>query len=338
MPESVSVIIPTFRRPLALAQCLASLARQTSRGFEVLVLDNAADRAVQELVEQLATRHDLPIRYLPEPRKGLHFARHTGAQAAQNELLLFTDDDATFDPHWIGAHQDAFSRYEQMVAAGGPVLPAWEQEPPDWLLTLASQDPKQFGVLSLMKPFDEFRLDQNCYFFGVNLAIRKQVLYAVGGFNPDSFGEKWLGDGESGLLRKLRDRGMKIGYVSDAVVHHHIPAERMTRGYFLSRAANQAAADAYSLFHPAVPSRRMLSVMMLRPVLQYTVFSLVALAFHRRKLRPLSIARAAQRTYSKGRITYIWRLLTDPDMRRLVSETNWLDADRTSRSTGATAP
>ena len=56
-----------------------------------------------------------------------------------------------------------------------------------------------------MEPYDGFRLDPNGVFFGVNMAIRRDVLLKLGGFNPDSFGDVWLGDGET--RTKLQNLG-----------------------------------------------------------------------------------------------------------------------------------
>ena len=57
-----------------------------------------------------------------------------------------------------------------MVAAGGPVLPSWEAPPPKWLLEFMG-DAKTFGILSLMEPYDSFRVAHDGVFFGVNMAI-----------------------------------------------------------------------------------------------------------------------------------------------------------------------
>src|SRR5207244_2638099 len=173
------------------------------------------------------------------------------AHAAQGEILVFTDDDATFDPDWLQAYADAFDCHPEMTAAGGPVRPAWEAPPPPWFTQF--MEDKSCGILSLMEPFEEFRLGPEAFFWGVNMAIRREVLFAVGGFNPEAFGDIWLGDGESGLNRKLRERRMPIGYVPGAVVHHHIPPGRMTVDYVCHRLANQEACELYTTYHDRIP-------------------------------------------------------------------------------------
>jgi glycosyltransferase involved in cell wall biosynthesis len=130
----VTVIIPTFHRLRTLMKGLRSLQEQTFRDFEILIVDNAADAGVEHLVAEFNVLASMPARYLPEPELGLHNARHAGARAANGEILIFTDDDATFDPGWLQAYAAAFAEHPEMAAAGGPVSPIWEVPPPRWLL------------------------------------------------------------------------------------------------------------------------------------------------------------------------------------------------------------
>src|SRR5258707_14266832 len=111
-----------------------------------------------------------------------------------------------------------------------------------------------FPPLSLLDLAPDFRLTPDGIFFGVNMAIRRDVLFESGGFNPESFGDHWLGDGETGLNRKLHACGRLIGYVPEALVYHHVPPERMTVGYLRRRQANDGACDMYAAFHQKMPS------------------------------------------------------------------------------------
>ncbi len=132
-----------------------------------------------------------------------------------------------------------------MAAAGGPVRPSWEKPREEWLERFM-RGHKNFPIYSLMEPYEGFRLDAKGIFFGVNMAIRREVLFEAGGFNPEAFGDFWLGDGETGLNRKLWELAMFVGYVPGALVYHHIPSERMTVSYMRRRMANQGACDVYT--------------------------------------------------------------------------------------------
>ena len=85
--------------------------------------------------------------------------------------------------------------------------------------------------------------------WGCNMAVRREVLYSVGGFNPDGFGDRrliWLrGDGECGLQEKISNRELRIIYEPRAWVYHRIPASRVTPQYFYRRLFDDGIMHSY---------------------------------------------------------------------------------------------
>jgi glycosyltransferase involved in cell wall biosynthesis len=286
------------------------------------VVDNGSQPVISQEVES-NRQFFMSIQYLPEPALGLHNARHTGVRFARGDLLVFTDDDATFDPNWLQAYAQAFLQHPEMVAAGGPVRPIWEETPPQWLLNYIG-DSKSFEILSLMEPYSDFHLDPKGYFFGVNMAIRKEVLLQMGGFNPDSFGDIWLGDGESGLNIKLWESNLLVGYVPDAIVYHHIPPSRTTIEYFMKRMANQGSADIYTECHKNMPAGMKLFWRVARLVRTKTRLWLSFLFVRGRKDRH-SIYIQMQAVKSFSQLIYLIRLMYDTKLRKLILRTDWIE-------------
>ena len=321
----ISAIIPTYNRPRTLLQALRSLQEQTLSDFEILVVDNAADSEVEKMVAEFNLTAKHLGCYVSEPQLGLHNARHTSARMAKGNILVFTDDDATFDPGWLHAYAKAFAEHPEMAAAGGPVRPTWEASPPEWLLEFMG-DAKTFGILSLMEPYNEFRLDPKGFFFGVNMAIRRDVLFEVGGFNPESFGDIWLGDGESGLNRRLWRQGMLVGYVPEALVYHHIPPQRMTVEYFCRRMANAGGCTGYARFHEGIPGPVGLSLRIARIGLSLARQALMTPARMIIRRDRFAMLRLRMRlAYDLSRIRYVLRLFHDRQLRELVTRKNWLE-------------
>ena len=230
---TISVIIPTHNRGQSLARTIQSalLLDYPRDQFEIIVVDNASTDHTEALVRDVQARNAGPeLQYVAEPNLGLHHARHAGFRRSKGELLLFTDDDATFSAGWLHAYAAAFADQPDMEAAGGPVRPAWDKPPPRWLVEFIDDQPS-FPYLSLMEPHQEFRMGADCYFFGVNMAVRRRV-FEWTGFHPELVGAHTIGDGESGLLTDIVHKmDWKIGYVPGALVYHHIPPRRMTLGY-----------------------------------------------------------------------------------------------------------
>ena len=76
-----SVIVPTYKRPLTLAQALNSLQDQALREFEIVVVNNAIDPSTDEVVSDFAVASRVPVRCITSPPRALHEARHAGARA-----------------------------------------------------------------------------------------------------------------------------------------------------------------------------------------------------------------------------------------------------------------
>jgi glycosyltransferase involved in cell wall biosynthesis len=96
---AVSVILPTHRRDHLLRHAIESVLCQTYRNFEVIVSDNAASAATEELVRSFG---DARLRYrastdAPDPL-GNHVA---GLRQAAGEFAAFLHDDNSWEPNFL---------------------------------------------------------------------------------------------------------------------------------------------------------------------------------------------------------------------------------------------
>lgn len=321
----VSVIIPTYKRADSLMRTLRSLQDQSCDDFETIVVDNAASDDVRDKISAFNENCKHHITYIPEPRLGVHNARHTGAKNAQGNLLIFTDDDATFSPGWIASYEKAFDEHKEMAASGGPIFPEWDKEPPGWLLEYIRGD-KAFGILSFLNLSDYFKLDNRGIFYSVNMAIRRDTLFLVGGFNPEIFGDRWLGNGETGLQKKMWARNLLIGYTPGAIVYHHIPEARMTEAYFVNRWYNQGASIEYEYLNRDTQSIRRYVIRLARicisiaMIIPWTMKRMLnGDKFAVLKLK-MDIA------FNKARVEYVLRLFNDGNLRELVARKDWINS------------
>jgi glycosyltransferase involved in cell wall biosynthesis len=248
-----SVIVPTRNRADQLSVALLSLVRQTYPAgyFEVLVVDNGSSDHTRACVESV--RADNPhhkIKYLLEPVPGLLAGRHRGALNAEGRVLIFVDDDIEACKDWLAAMMETFED-DSVQIAGGPSLPKFECEPPQWLAKywVANNGRMICGPLSLLYLGDETIEIDPTYVWGLNFAIKKKSLFELGGFHPDCIPKKlqhFQGDGETGLTLKLRAKGLKAVYAPRAKVYHTISRERLTVEYFENRFYYQGVCDSFS--------------------------------------------------------------------------------------------
>lgn len=93
----ISVLIPTLNRPGLLQRALRSLALQTMRDFEVIVVNDGGRRPCS--VVQAWSRHlDLRLLELDRTRGAAH-ARNTALEQARGSIVAFLDDDVFLPPH-----------------------------------------------------------------------------------------------------------------------------------------------------------------------------------------------------------------------------------------------
>lgn len=95
---SVSVVVPTFLRPLHLRRCLQGIARQTRAPEEVVVVRQTYDEETLDVLRDFRSQ-SLVEATVDEP--SVISAMRAGLAAASGEIIAFTDDDAVPRPDWL---------------------------------------------------------------------------------------------------------------------------------------------------------------------------------------------------------------------------------------------
>ena len=239
----ISAVICTHNRAQYLRKALASLCTQTLEKdrYEILVVDNAStDETATVVQHEYAEAANL--RYLFEPELGLSVARNAGARLAKAPYIAYLDDDAIADSQWLENSLSVFHLPGLNVGIiGGPIRPIWESPRPTWLPdhllpSLTILDPQRpAGVI-----------DDTQRIYGANLLVSRRAFDAAGGFNAN-LGRKGssLMSSEETALRSLIVAAGFVAYFDPAViVHHHVPSQRLQRGWFYRRAYWQGRSQA----------------------------------------------------------------------------------------------
>jgi O-antigen biosynthesis protein len=94
---TVSVIVRTVRRPQRLRECLQTLAAQTCREFELVLVD-MSESSMTSIVEEMEAR--LPrVRHLRlKSRCSRPAALNRGIESARGRLITILDDDNLWEP------------------------------------------------------------------------------------------------------------------------------------------------------------------------------------------------------------------------------------------------
>ena len=101
--RAVSVVVPTYNRAALMGATLDSLARQTHRPVEVIVVDDGSTDETEAAVRQWQASVDLETVYLKTANQGAAAARNAGVAAARHGWVTFLDSDDLAHPDWLAA-------------------------------------------------------------------------------------------------------------------------------------------------------------------------------------------------------------------------------------------
>ena len=226
-----SVVIATYNRADELVKTLDSLRTlQVADPWEVLIVDNNSKDNTKEVVLKAAENFPVPLHYLHESQQGRSAALNTGIKAAQGEIIATTDDDVRVEPDWLTNAERALQELGADYL-GGKALPIWSGKRPAWIPEGRSI---HWAVIALLDygpkplPLDDYVA------IGVNMVFRREAFDRAGLWD-NTIGRKagtLLGQEVREWCSRARAANLKGFYSPDLVIHHVIPADRLTKKYF----------------------------------------------------------------------------------------------------------
>lgn len=248
----LSIVIPTYQSQ-DLVPLISSLAKQSEQGFEVIVVENGINQ--KTLGQQLKDcALSSVITHIHENESGLNRARNLGVLASHGSHIALIDDDCYPDVDWVDKLIKAHQECPLAGVIGGRVLLEFEQNPPSWLNSEFRRSLAELDYGEEQKPLERWQ-----HLVGANLSFSRDVFDEVGGFQ-ESLGLKGgdeiiRANDEAEFIHKACLRGLPGAvYEGRAVLHHQIPASRITFDYLLKRRFGQGVSDIeYDLLHAGLP-------------------------------------------------------------------------------------
>jgi glycosyltransferase involved in cell wall biosynthesis len=201
--------------------------------WNVIVVDNNSTDDTRDVVTSRIASYPVELRYTFEMRQGKSHALNSGLTTTNAAIVAFTDDDVRVSEGWLAAACRPILDTATIDYTGGPVHPIWGQSCPPWLDQTRSD---LWGTLAILdygrEPFifEERRRVP----IGANMAVRRSLIDRIGGFDPElgRRGNSLLGQEQAEFFCRSRAAGSRGMYVPAMVLHHHVPASRLTRSYF----------------------------------------------------------------------------------------------------------
>jgi glycosyltransferase involved in cell wall biosynthesis len=201
MEKKISVVIPTYCRPLLLMECLKSLAKQQFNrdDFEVIVVSDGPDHLTKQLVVSWKHTGLLDIVYVPlATKRGPAAARNMGWKLSTGTLVAFTDDDCLPDPLWLQTIWEAYQE-EELIAYSGRIIVPVPEKPTDYEWNIAQLEKARFVT--------------------ANCVCTRMALESIKGFD-ERFELAWRED--SDLEFRLLQQQIPIISLHDAIVVHPV--------------------------------------------------------------------------------------------------------------------
>ena len=226
-----SVIIPTYNAAHLVPQQLAALVlQQDAPDFEVVVADNRSTDHLASVVNEWRAR--LPSLRIVDAsrRQGVSVARNAGIEQARTDRILVCDADDVVSPRWVRALFEALGQHH---LASGPIETGRLSGPSAAWVPIPTRTDGLFETWG--RPYGA----------GCNLAFRREVWTATGGFD-ESFP---AGAEEIDFAWRAWDLGYRFGYAPDALLHYRIRTD--LRGVLRQQYnSGRGTATLYAKFRP----------------------------------------------------------------------------------------
>lgn len=202
-----SLIIPTYNREELLVATLECALRQDCPDYEIIVIDQTQRHAPK--TEKFLAEHADRIKLIPFAPPSLTRARNEGLRQAQGEVIVFIDDDTSFEPdfltHHINAHRDGADVVQGRVMEDGAriaVKPIWISSRLKYSGSNTCRTPGKINTIT-----------------GCNFSIARKVVETIGEFDERFQGLATREDSDYGL-RAYR-AGLKLHFEPKAELFHH---------------------------------------------------------------------------------------------------------------------
>ena len=170
----VSVLVPTFNRPLYLAQALASVVRQSYRNLQIIVV-NDGGKDVTDVVESFS---DPRIMFINRRQnRGLPFTLNEALAAVRGKYVSYLGDDDIYYPHHVATLVDALEGRTDCLVAYTDLYKTYCRLTPDGRRIALSK------VVEISRDFDRFLMLYFNHVLHVSLMHRTDLIEKTGTYN-----------------------------------------------------------------------------------------------------------------------------------------------------------
>ena len=173
----VSVVIPAHNAEHHLAESLRSIAEQTWRNWEVVVVNDGSTDDTETVARDFAKTHPDRIRIISTENQGASKARNKGASLAQGEFVAFLDSDDIWLPMKLQIQVGILRAHPDVLGVTSAFARFIDNDPTTYNVGVFTWSRKSIDNWIL-------QIDQAPALCST-LLIRRSALEAIGGFDPE---------------------------------------------------------------------------------------------------------------------------------------------------------
>lgn len=203
--KKYSVIVPVYNRISEVEDLLSSLAAQSFRDFEVIIVEDGSTEPCENAVRQYADKVD--VKYFYKENEGRSIARNYGIEHSEGSYLIFFDSDCVIPPHYFDT-LDRCLTSTPLDCFGGPDAAHDSFSDTQKAISFAMTSFITTGGIRGGKIQMEKFVPRS-----FNMGYTREVYNKVGGFR-EMFSE------DIDMSTRIRQAGFSIGLLRDAFVYH----------------------------------------------------------------------------------------------------------------------
>ena len=204
--KGLSVVVATRDRPTLLDGCLDALSKSVGPDDEIIVVDSASSAPGNSAIADARG-----VRLIRCSVPGASLARNVGWRTSRSDWVAFVDDDVLVDPWWADSLRQSVIAHPEVAFITGRLR--LDQSDAGTDRPVAVFDDPEARTIN-PGTFDDMG-------HGANLAIRRDALEAVGGYDetlgPGTF---WTAGEDLELLDRLLAAGFTGRYEPVASARH----------------------------------------------------------------------------------------------------------------------
>lgn len=250
----LSLIMATVGRSVDVGLMIDSLANQTDRNFELIIVDQNQDDRLTPFIEQgIAQGLDIRRERLFPP--SLSTARNLGISVARHEILAFPDDDCWYEPEAV---ERVRKRFDSTPKIAG-LIACWVEQ------TEGLGSKAATGQLEL----DAWRQFKGGVASSISLFFLRDIFDRLGGFDQQLGLGGWYGAAEeTDFVLSALTSGAQLAYEPGIRIHHHFETTAPKDWFSLRRSIRTKARGTGAIYAKHKLSYRVILRGFLAPIVK----------------------------------------------------------------------